>query len=183
MKRQAIIISVAVFLLLIGSTVFAHKFRTRCKGQSVKTRAAYASCAYMDCVSERRYFNIDSIIYIKNRSTRPIKLLKVAFVGEKTGVIKEFVNEADTVEVAPLSLRCFTVNNETIPAEEYKRPQFQSSTGHKAEGVSFHVEWEADSRVAPPIITSELIKPLLPLFYEPILPDGGSCNCEVIDQW
>ena len=134
-------------------------------------------------VSERRYFNIDSIIFIKNRSTRPIKLLKVAFVGEKTGVIKEFVSEADTVEVAPLSLRCFTVNNETIPAEEYKRPHFQSSTGHEAEGVSFHVEWEADSRVAPPKITSELIKPLLPLFYEPILPDGGSCNCEVIDQW
>jgi hypothetical protein len=182
MKRQTIIISTAVFLLLIGSTVFAHKFRTRCTGQTVKTSAAYASCSYLDCLSERRYYSVDSIIYIKNRSIRPIKISKVAFMGDQTGIIKEFVNESNTVELGPLALRCFAANNETIPAETYERPRFPPLPGHVAEGLSFHVEWEADTRITPPKITAKIIKPALPLFYVPIMPDGTVCNCEVVDQ-
>lgn len=183
MKRQAIIISVAVLLLLIASTVFARKFMTRCKGQTAKTGAAYANCSYHNCISEQKYYSVNSTVYIENRSTRPIRILKVAFVGDKTGIIKEFVNGSNTVEVAPLALRCFAANNETIPTEEYEPPRFPPLPGQVAEEFSFHVKWEANTRVTPPIITAAVIKPLLPFFYAPIMSDGGACKCEVIDQW
>ena len=183
MKMKAIIISVAVVLLLIGSTVYSSKFRIGCKGQSVKTKAAYANCTYQNCLSEQIHYSVDSRVYIKNRSIRPIKLLKVAFIGDKTGIIKEFVNGSNTVEVAPLALRCFEANNEIISAEGYERPLFPSPPGQVVEGFSFHVKWEANTQVIPPKIAAEFVKPFLPLFYDPIMPDNEACRCEVIDQW
>ena len=182
MTRKAIIISVAVFLLLIGSIVFASKFCVRCERQTVKTTAAFASCSYQNHLSELRHYDIDSKVYIENRSAHPIKLSKVAFVGDKTGVIKEFVNESNKVKVAPLALLCFIANNGTIPAEEYERLHNPPSPGQLTENYFFHVEWEADTQVTPPKITAEIIKPALPLFYVPIMPDGSVKNCEVIDQ-